>query len=189
MERIELIMKLKNNGITLISLVVTIIVLLILVGISIAQLTGNGLFQNAKLAKEKSEEAEAKENATLGDYENKIGEYLDSTRQDNINSTWKKYMMNDDGYITGQEECSLPEKFSELYIEVEYQTVNTIHCYSFTILYENLYDDFKEYHSGFYNTTGHTCTLHISKTKIGLVEVIGSNKNVKDQCKMKIFYK
>ena len=43
----------KNKGITLVALVITIIILLILAGISIAQLTGNGLFENAKLAKEK----------------------------------------------------------------------------------------------------------------------------------------
>ena len=71
----------RNSGITLIALVITIVILLILAGISIAQLTGNGLFDKVKLAKEKSDEAQAKENETLGDYENKIGEYLDNTRE------------------------------------------------------------------------------------------------------------
>ena len=53
--------KTKNAGITLIALVLTIIVLLILAGISIATLTGSGLFENAKLAKEKSENSQKKE--------------------------------------------------------------------------------------------------------------------------------
>ena len=38
----------KNRGITLIALVITIIVLLILAGISISALTNQGLFKNAK---------------------------------------------------------------------------------------------------------------------------------------------
>lgn len=66
----------KNKGITLISLVITIIILLILAGVAIDQLTERGLFEKAKLAKEKSENAQIKENETLGEYENKIGEYV-----------------------------------------------------------------------------------------------------------------
>ena len=48
----------KNRGITLIALVVTIIVLLILAGISISMLTGqNGILNRASEAKEKTETA------------------------------------------------------------------------------------------------------------------------------------
>ena len=65
--------KMRNiNGITLIALVITVIILLILAGISIAILTGNGLFEKAKLAKEKQENAQIEENEKLLDYENKI---------------------------------------------------------------------------------------------------------------------
>ena len=43
----------KNTGITLIALVITIIILLILAGVSIAMLTGNnGILTQAKNAKE-----------------------------------------------------------------------------------------------------------------------------------------
>ena len=69
-------MKIKTNrekGITLVALIVTVIILLILAGISIASLTGNGLFEKAKLAKEKQENAQIKEDEKLGDYENEIG--------------------------------------------------------------------------------------------------------------------
>ena len=46
----------NNNGITLLALVVTIIILLILAGITVAALTGdNGLIQNAGNAKEQAE--------------------------------------------------------------------------------------------------------------------------------------
>ena len=55
----------KNNGITLVTLVITVIILLILAGISIASLTGNGLFEKAKLAKEKQENAQIEENGIL----------------------------------------------------------------------------------------------------------------------------
>ena len=56
----------KSAGITLIALVITIIVLLILAGVSIAMLTGNnGILTQAKLAKENT--ALAKE-----DEENKL---------------------------------------------------------------------------------------------------------------------
>ena len=44
----------KNKGITLVALVVTIIILLILAGISIATLTGSGLFEKARLAEQES---------------------------------------------------------------------------------------------------------------------------------------
>ena len=58
---------LKNNkGITLIALVITIIVLLILAGISIAMLTGNnGLLTKANDAKNDTATAEAKERINM----------------------------------------------------------------------------------------------------------------------------
>ena len=52
--------KIQNNGITLIALVITVIVLLILAGVSIATLTGdNGILTQLENAKNKSKEAEA----------------------------------------------------------------------------------------------------------------------------------
>ena len=54
--------KLKNEGITLIALVITIIVLLILAGVSIAMLTGeNGILTQATNAREKTTKAEEEE--------------------------------------------------------------------------------------------------------------------------------
>lgn len=51
--------KQKTDGITLIALVITIIVLLILAGISIASLTGqNGILSKANQAKEQTKKAE-----------------------------------------------------------------------------------------------------------------------------------
>ena len=55
----------REKGITLIALVITIIVLLILAGISIQAITNTGLFANAKKAKEKSMEGQLKEEISL----------------------------------------------------------------------------------------------------------------------------
>ena len=58
--------RLKENGITLVALVVTIIILLILAGIAISNLLGeNGLINQAKLGKEKYAISEAKEKIEL----------------------------------------------------------------------------------------------------------------------------
>lgn len=75
----------KNNGITLIALVISIIVLLILAGVSIAMLTGeNGLIKKAISAKEETEQAEIDEKGKLAETNEKI----------------EKYVTNRDGSIT-----------------------------------------------------------------------------------------
>lgn len=51
----------NNNGITLIALVITIILLLILASIALTQLSENGIFGKAKLAKERTQYTAAKE--------------------------------------------------------------------------------------------------------------------------------
>uniref|UniRef100_UPI003D7CE953 hypothetical protein n=1 Tax=Brachyspira sp. TaxID=1977261 RepID=UPI003D7CE953 len=53
--------KIKNKGITLIALTVTIVVLLILVGVTISQVTGNGIFNSSNTAKDNTNKAEEKE--------------------------------------------------------------------------------------------------------------------------------
>ena len=55
----------SSKGITLVALVITIIILLILAGISISALTNTGIFGKAKDAKSKSELADAQEKITL----------------------------------------------------------------------------------------------------------------------------
>ena len=61
----------KNNeqkGITLVALVITIIILLILAGISISALSNQGLFEKAKEARKKSEDAQKNESVILENY-------------------------------------------------------------------------------------------------------------------------
>ena len=80
----------KIQGITLVSLVITIIILLILAGITIATLTGeNGLFARAQRAKIKSQLASAKEEVSLA-IAAKISE-----NYDNIDSITPKMVVDE----------------------------------------------------------------------------------------------
>lgn len=101
-----------NKGITLVALVVTIIILLILAGVGIQALTQTGLFEKAKQARQKSENAEIEEKTILGDYENKIDSIegsRDSKKEDNryLDKKWSmyfeknlnyQYSVQEDGY-------------------------------------------------------------------------------------------
>ena len=63
----------RKRGITLIALVITIVILLILAGITIASLNGNnGLFARAKQARQNTLDAQKKENVTLEGYEDTV---------------------------------------------------------------------------------------------------------------------
>ena len=125
--------KKKNiKGITLVALVVTIIILLILAGISISVLTQTGLFEKAKLAKKKQENAQIKENETLGDYENEIGEYVKKSTRNS--ETWTKIYQGTptqclDKDFSKYEEiriCFLLINTEKQYSEWNYYTVNRL---------------------------------------------------------------
>ena len=90
---------LGNKGITLIALVITIIVLLILAGISIAMLTGeNGILTKADNAKEGTKRAEVIENAKLDILE---------------------YEIENEGKITDEKACEIIAKYDKDYKENE----------------------------------------------------------------------
>ena len=71
-----------SRGITLVALVITIIILLILAGISISALTNQGLFKNAQKAKKTTEEAQKKETDLLEQYESELNKYIENGRWD-----------------------------------------------------------------------------------------------------------
>ncbi len=83
-----------NKGITLIALVITIIVLLILAGVSIAMLTGtNGIITQAQSAKQATEISQIKEEWDL----EKLGLQMQEQKTDEINATGeeiKNYIKN-----------------------------------------------------------------------------------------------
>ena len=72
----------KDKGITLIALVITIIILLILAGISISALTNQGLFKNAKTAQNATEKAEKEQGQRLNEYEDEINKYLGNSKEE-----------------------------------------------------------------------------------------------------------
>ena len=73
------VQKLKEKGITLIALVVTIIILLILVGVTISQLSGeNGLISKAKEATKKYKNASEEELIQLGQLEQYVTDKVNS---------------------------------------------------------------------------------------------------------------
>ena len=69
-------MKKNVRGITLIALIITLVVLLILAGIGIQAITGTGIFEKTKQAKEKYENAQKNENLEMQDEINLIDKYL-----------------------------------------------------------------------------------------------------------------
>ena len=66
----------KSKGITLVALIITIIILLILAGISISALANTGIFQKAKDAKKANENAELEQNTRLDEYESELDKYI-----------------------------------------------------------------------------------------------------------------
>ena len=122
----------KENGITLIALVITIIVLLILAGVSVAMLTSeNGIINQAQNAKEETEIASEKEaiqltmiNREMSDDEKyNIGEELrDRTLANGDN--WKIVSVNDTGIVYG-DNCYFVGKGTNLenYGETKYEWV------------------------------------------------------------------
>ena len=111
-----------SNGITLIALVITIIVLLILAGISISMLAGdNSILQKSTEAKRTTERAEAKEQAQMDimayiadKTANHQDASLDDTKVKGI-LTGKSYVKtaNATSFITAKGEYEIP--YSELY--------------------------------------------------------------------------
>lgn len=72
----------KSKGITLVALVITIIVLLILAGITMTLVMGeNGLIARAQEAGKNYTDAENKESADLANLDNAMGEYISTDRE------------------------------------------------------------------------------------------------------------
>mgnify|MGYP004580602325 FL=1 len=87
--------KIKNKGITLVALVITIILLLILAGIAIATLGGeNGLFAKVKMAKKAHLEAEMKEQLTLALHDLQLEKEGNATLDD-VTQEWIKKEINE----------------------------------------------------------------------------------------------
>ena len=104
----------STKGITLVALVITIIILLILSGITISSLTNTGLFKNAQKAKEATAEAQQKEQDLLNQYEEELNKYA------NPNARWDG-KVNKPELMTGMSAI----KFTEPTDSAEGTTVDT----------------------------------------------------------------
>ena len=86
----------KQQGITLIALVVTIVVLLILAGVSISMLSGDdGIIKNAQMAKKENEEAALEEKIKLLASETLINQYTGENEEKTAQELQKE--LNDQG--------------------------------------------------------------------------------------------
>ena len=94
----------KQNGITLVALVITIVILLILAGISIQAIINQGLFGRANEAKRESEIASIKEKIALDIYEKQLEPPLGSITEEQLETILGKYgtvNKREDGTIVG----------------------------------------------------------------------------------------
>lgn len=93
----------KSAGITLVAFIITIIILLILAGISIAGLTNMGLLGKVQEAKNKTDMAETKQNTVIKEYENAIANYakVGSNREDSESTKTQKTMSGTE-HFTGE---------------------------------------------------------------------------------------
>lgn len=105
----------KENGITLVALVITIIVLLILAGISISALTQTDIFEKVKEAKQKSENAQEEENAILENYGDEIDKIAGSRDQVTISKEEYETLKNANSYSTSEKEVGTWIDGSKLY--------------------------------------------------------------------------
>ena len=103
MKREKTKVKNENKGITLIALVITIIVLLILAGVSIAMLTGeNGVLTKATEAKDQTEIAQEKEEISMSyaaAKANKVDKVSEAVTADELNAELDK--LNSQGEASG----------------------------------------------------------------------------------------
>ena len=83
----------RKNGITLVALVVTIIIILILATISIQSLTNTRIFEKAKEAKEKSENAKKNEQTILGQYVDELNKQMSNEKYEKSKGVNKPELM------------------------------------------------------------------------------------------------
>ena len=135
-------MRKKNNGITLIALVITIIVLLILAGVTIATLTGeNGILTRANEAGEETKEQGALEKvkiAVLGSYDTKW-----SYRPNNVSGNLDYKLLKENleainGYESMSETGEITEDSFPLIVVVDGEKI-TIHSNGeVELIYDNI---------------------------------------------------
>ena len=114
----------KDKGITLIALVITIIILLILAGISISALTNQGLFKNAKIAQNATEKAEKEQGQRLNEYEDEINKYLGNSKESFKGTTVEDAMKYNDA-LNAEDNTELKDaKNNKIVVPAGFKIVN-----------------------------------------------------------------
>ena len=176
----------NNKGITLIALVVSIIVLLILAGISISMLTGqNGILNGATETKEKTDYAKEKEEISLAITTSKM-ENIGNTTKINKESFEKifRQQYNKNITIDGNEDNSFNITFNEsnrTYYVSEYGDIID----DSNVLKISTADEFKKFrdsvnnYNGAYIYLNNDITLNIDErwTPVGVYITIDSEQN------------
>ena len=147
--------KLGDRGITLIALIVTIIVLLILAGVSIAVLTGeNGILNRATEAKQTNEQKTAEEELKLGIVSLSTDYYSKTTRP----STFREFI------FTEESEADLNKYLSE---------TATFDDTNYTITYKNILYEVEEN-----GTISKSEGIILDKTNIDNLQIVTNGTNV-----------
>lgn len=121
--------KFREKGITLVALVITIIILLILAGITITQLTGdNGLFARAKQAKNNTIDSQETENITIADYENKIDDTVNGSRE-TITISKEEYQELKEAITPKEIDFQITIPYTTLYRKESYVIGSEVHIY------------------------------------------------------------
>ena len=149
----------EKNGITLIALVITIIILIILASISIDQLTKSGLIIKAELAKEKYQNAIIDEKDILSDYENKIV------------TTREKSFVN--GTELLKESAVAPSTTSFRDVNLDFELKDSVKNYEYLLITFGVYDTNTKKTSG-------TNTLFIKISELPILDDEMSKSNYFD---------
>ena len=193
----------SKKGITLVALVITVIILLILAGISIATLTGSGLFEKARLAEQESKNKQKEEQGILRDYENKIGEYVGSNRNNSykakslINKNDTLYSATDKGFVfdtpTTYTDLSSRNYFINLTDSIsnyDYIVFNYDVCYSNTFNWGNIKTISTQFSNGFLkvemNSTENWITVAFNFVDDNKIKIAAAHSSTSKLSKIRI---
>ena len=127
----------ENKGITLVALVITIIILLILAGITISSLTNTGLFAKAKEARDKTQNAAENQAKTLNEYEDELNKYISGTTGEKAEKLADKVKVGDYVSYIPDTVSNTDTKYTTLISNLETYSGSTANTTS-TLTQENL---------------------------------------------------
>lgn len=110
-----------------------------------------------------------------------------ATETTSSSGKWKKYMMNENGYVIGTEKITLPDKYEELHIKV---SLNDGKAYNYNILYEELTDNYQLYYEGFgYLSNSNYAYIMICKKDVYLYGAQTGSSDKYSDAKVEVWYK